>query len=113
MREMMADHLGRNVGKPFAELEPHLQNALRGYGIGPEEWQLLRTAGTLEANGHKYLTPQAGHQIDATAAEALLRARGRKAGGALSLASPAGRRARRAYHAVARPLWSASVAPLR
>jgi hypothetical protein len=76
MREMLADHLGRNIARPFAELEPHLQNALRGYGIGAEEWQLLRSAGTLDANGHKYLTPQAGHQIDA-AAEVLLRARGR------------------------------------
>ena len=76
MREMLADHLGRNIEKPFGELEQHLQNALRGYGIGPEEWQLLRTAGTLDAGGHKYLTPQAGQRIDPGDAEAMLRARG-------------------------------------
>jgi hypothetical protein len=76
MREMLADHLGRNVGQPFAALEQHLQNALRGYGIGSQEWELLRTAGTLDASGHKYLTPQAGQRVDAAAAEALLRSRG-------------------------------------
>ena len=37
-------HLGDNVGKTFDEMDAPLRNALNRYGLGPEEWNIMRQA---------------------------------------------------------------------
>jgi hypothetical protein len=77
IRETAAHQLGRNVGKSFADLDPHLAQMIGKYGIGRAEWDLLRAVPDLPtADGLAYLTPREGLRVDAGGAEALLRSRG-------------------------------------
>lgn len=77
VREMLANNLARNGGKEFGELEPHLSMMLGKYGIGPAEWDLLRSVKDLPTDsGMAFLTPKDATRIDPAAAEAYLRGRG-------------------------------------
>jgi hypothetical protein len=42
----------------LGDIEQHLQNTLQAYGIGRDEWNLLKTSELLNANGRNYLTPR-------------------------------------------------------
>jgi hypothetical protein len=76
-KELIANKLARSLGGQFGDLEGHLQNTLRGYGIGPNEWQLLKQAElTRASSGRVYLTPSAAGTIPADALEAHLRSMG-------------------------------------
>lgn len=75
-REMVANSLARWINKPFDTLERHLQNTLRGYGIGPDEWALLRNGEMTKAGGRSYLTAANPQSIPADALEAHLRSQG-------------------------------------
>ena len=77
IRDMLASNLGRNISKTWEELEPHLSNMLSKYGIGKDEWSLIRNLKDLPTfNGRQYLTPSSVSGVDAQGAESLLRARG-------------------------------------
>ena len=77
VREMLASRLGRSVGKTFDELDPRQSKMLGKYGIGEDEWNLLRAVPNLPVvEGRAYLTPKDATRIESTAAEALLRKRG-------------------------------------
>lgn len=75
-REMVSNTLARWINKPFETLEPHLQNTLRGYGIGPSEWALLRQGEMTKSGNRSYLTPANPQSIPAEALEGHLRGQG-------------------------------------
>ncbi len=80
VREMLANHLARNAGKEFDALDPHLSQILGKYGLGADEWNLLRAVPDLPmSEGRAYLTPRDGLRVDPAGAEALLRSRGQLA----------------------------------
>lgn len=82
-REMSMSMLSRMSGEPFDGLEPHIANTLRKYGIGPEEWDLIRSVEKTQLpNGRAYITPFNAKTAAPAAVEALLRARGEIAAGA-------------------------------
>jgi hypothetical protein len=68
--------LAESASKEFHELEPHLQDMLPRYGIGKELWDLMREVGPVEADGRKYLTPDAAMNIDPAKIEQILRDKG-------------------------------------
>lgn len=77
VRELLAHNLGRSTGQGFDALDGHLQQILGKYGIGSEDWDLLRGVGGLPVvDGRAYLTPKDALRVDPAAAEALLRGRG-------------------------------------
>lgn len=82
-KEAVAYKLGKLSEGEYGAIEPHLRGVLGRYGIGPEEWDLLRQTKLLETpNGAKYLTPKAGLDTDQAAVESLLRQRGQIAAAA-------------------------------
>ncbi len=77
VREMLANRLARDAGKGFADLDPHLAQILRKYGIGPDEWELLRNVPNLRvADGMSYMTPRDALNVDPVQTRILLRNRG-------------------------------------
>lgn len=77
VREMLAHQLGRNTSKEFGALEPHLSQMIGKYGIGKDEWNLLRAVPDLPSeHGYSYMTPKEGIRTDPAAVESLLRSRG-------------------------------------
>lgn len=76
VRETLAHNLGRNLDKDFAALDPHLSQMLGKYGIGEQEWNLLRAVPATQADGRPYLTPRDARAVDRDAVEAMLRERG-------------------------------------
>ena len=77
VRSMLAHNLGRQVGSEYEALSPYLSQMLGKYGIGKEEWDLLRAVPNLPvAEGRAYLTPSMGAHVDDAGVEALLRSRG-------------------------------------
>src|SRR5690606_22381788 len=51
------------AGAKFSDLDPRLQTTLRRYGIGEDEWEVLKFAPTSLADGKKFLTAQGIDQI--------------------------------------------------
>lgn len=77
VREMLAQQLGRSVDKSFAQLDPHLSQMLGKYGLGEEEWNLLRAVKDMPVSeGRRYMTPNMAREIDPEAAQAYATARG-------------------------------------
>jgi hypothetical protein len=77
VKSVLMKRLGRQAHLDFSQIEPHQQAALRGYGIGPEEWGLVRDAHSPSmVEGGRWLTPSDAVNSDPAAAEALLRSRG-------------------------------------
>jgi len=77
VKGVLMSRLGRQVEQEFGEIEPHQQAGLAAYGIGPEEWRLLRGASDPSlVNGRRWLVPSDALGTDKGAAEALLKARG-------------------------------------
>lgn len=77
VREMLASQLGRVTDREFGALDPNLAQMLGKYGIGTEEWDLVRAVPNMPvAEGRRYVTPNAAARADPTAVEALLRSRG-------------------------------------
>ncbi len=54
---IMSHNLARNTDKAFADLHPKLQESLTRYGIGKEQWEVLRQADTRMAGEVEHLTP--------------------------------------------------------
>lgn len=76
-RWMLAHQLGRYSDREFASLGQPLSQMLAKYRIGREEWNLLRQVADLpEAEGMRFLTPDAAMRTEPAAVEALLRGRG-------------------------------------
>jgi hypothetical protein len=77
VKEMASHNLARNLTTAFEQLEPHLNQMLQKYGIGPEEWKLLQgRAGELkEWEGRKYFTPTDALNLDRQQVLDLLQAR--------------------------------------
>lgn len=64
-REMLSNNLARNVGNTFEQLDPHLSQILSRYGLGKNEWELLRNAKNLPTvDGLTYLTPRNALTLD-------------------------------------------------
>lgn len=77
IREMLAHQLGRSTDSEFGALNPRLQNILGKYGLGSDEWNLLRATPDLPTSaGRAYMTPSAASRTDPAAVEALMRSRG-------------------------------------
>ena len=79
VREMLASQLGReaSAGKAFGELDPHLSQMLGKYGLGEDEWDLLRAVPDLTmSEGRSYVTPRDAQRVDLGEVDALLRDRG-------------------------------------
>jgi len=77
MKEMLANKLARDISKPFAELEAHMQQTLKGYGITPEVWELLKSGDLLKTPSNRvYLTSRITDSIDQRGIEALQRSTG-------------------------------------
>lgn len=77
VKSVLMSRLGREIDKDFADIEPHQQNALRHYGIGAEEWQLLRSSSDPSmVEGNRWVTPSDALNSDPAAVEALLRKAG-------------------------------------
>lgn len=74
---MVAQNLANNIGKDFDKLEPHLQSTLMQYGLGPEQWQVLKT-GELHkfSNGDRIMTPAIAKSVSDSSITDMLRARG-------------------------------------
>jgi hypothetical protein len=71
VKAVLSNMLGR--AENFAALNEHQQALLKRYGMNAEDFNLLRAA---EADGRKYLTPDAALRVDDAAVEARLRAAG-------------------------------------
>lgn len=77
VREMLAHKLGRNTNLDFNGLDWHMQQSLGRYGIGADEWNLMRSVDDLTASqGRKYMTPSDIAKIDDGKIGDLLRSRG-------------------------------------
>jgi hypothetical protein len=65
MRSMLAQRLARAEGKSFEELDPHQSQMFAKYGIGPEEWSLLRDIPDKStADGKSFLVPSDVQRVD-------------------------------------------------
>lgn len=83
VKSILMTKLGRNVAKAFDELDPAQANIMRRYGLGPEEWDLLRaTPQELAIDGQRYLTPRAASLVNDASVIPLLQKRGLLAAGA-------------------------------
>ena len=77
VKSVLMSRLGRQIGGAFEDIEEHQQNALTHYGIGPEEWQLIRSSSEPSmVEGNRWVTPSDAINSDPAAVEALLRSRG-------------------------------------
>lgn len=72
IKGMLANNLAENLTKSFDQLDPHLQNMLQKYRIGPDEWEIMRGIDKIHTyNGRNYLTPASvteglGENVDPT-----------------------------------------------
>ena len=58
VKGVLMDRLGRAAGAELDHMEIHQQTALRSYGIGNEEWNLIRSAANpAMVNGRRWVTP--------------------------------------------------------
>jgi hypothetical protein len=58
VKGVLMDRLGRATAATLDQMEPHQQIALRSYGIGDQEWELLRNAADPAiVNGKRWVTP--------------------------------------------------------
>jgi hypothetical protein len=65
-RAMIARHLGMQVDRDFAALEPETRRAFLQYGISPQEWDRLRLAPDhFRIDDRVFLTPDAAHRATA------------------------------------------------
>ena len=77
IREMLAGQLGREADKSFEALDPHLSQMIGKYGLGEDEWDILRAIpGKTVSEGRTYLTPRDAIRADPGEVETLLRDRG-------------------------------------
>ncbi len=77
IREMLAGQLGREAEKSFDALDPHLSQMIGKYGLGEDEWDILRAIpGKTVSEGRTYLTPRDAMRADPGEVETLLRDRG-------------------------------------
>ena len=76
-RFLLSHNLGQSVGKVFEKLDAMHQIMLESYGIGPKEWNLMRSVPELDTlNGNKYLTGRNLANMDVGKIEQNLRAEG-------------------------------------
>jgi hypothetical protein len=77
VKSVLMSRLGRQIDQEFSHVEPHQQAALKAYGIGPEEWRLIRSSSEPSmVEGNRWVTPSDAVNSDPAAAEAVLRSRG-------------------------------------
>jgi hypothetical protein len=77
IKSVLMTRLGRLADQTFDKIDPLQAHVLGRYGIGHEEWDLLRnTAEPLSVEGRRYITPRDALHTDAGEVEALLRSRG-------------------------------------
>ena len=57
-------HLGRQMDKPLANVEPKFQAMMRRYGITDDEWEVMRTVPLEEHGGTTYFRPQNLSNLD-------------------------------------------------
>jgi hypothetical protein len=77
VKSVLMDRLGRASGETFDKIEEHQRVALGSYGIGSDEWDLIRNAaGPAMVNGKRWVTPHDGTASDPAEVEAMLRTRG-------------------------------------
>ena len=77
IREMLAHQLGRSTDVAFDKLDPHLSQMLGKYGIGSNEWDMLRSVENItKSEGRAYMTPKDVGNVDRGKVEAALRASG-------------------------------------
>lgn len=60
----IANHIGRLANKSHQRLPALLKKNLEQYGIGADEWNLIRSAGTRKFDGNEFLTPESVKDID-------------------------------------------------
>jgi hypothetical protein len=79
VRSMVGHNLGRNIGKSFTDLDPHIQRILDQYGVDSTQWSLLQKASAHlpVAEGRAYLTPSVASHIPDTDIEAHLLSSGK------------------------------------
>ncbi len=77
VKSVLMSRLGRQADKDFAGIEEHQRNVLGSYGIGSEEWNLIRGASDpTMVEGQRWMTPTDATKSDPAQVEALLRSRG-------------------------------------
>lgn len=74
VKGVLMDRLGRAAEGTFDQIEQHQRALLASYGIGPAEWELIRSAPTpARIEGRRWVTPHDGATADPAAVEMLLR----------------------------------------
>lgn len=77
VKGVLMDRLGRAAGGAFDAIEEHQRTLLQSYGIGPQEWDLIRNAANpAVVNGNRWVTPHDALASDPVATEAALRSQG-------------------------------------
>jgi|SRR5215472_4736066 len=77
VKSVLMTRLGRMAEQSFDRLDPLQARILNRYGIGTDEWDLLRrTSEPLHVEGQRYITPRDALHTDPEAVKALLEARG-------------------------------------
>ena len=77
VKGVLMDRLGRAVDAPLDQMEIHQRTLLQSYGIGPEEWDLIRGAAEpAMVNGKRWVTPHDGLTADPDKVASLLLQRG-------------------------------------
>jgi hypothetical protein len=51
--------LADRAGRQFGQIEEPLRRAMERHGMGPAEWDILRTAGVVTEGGWRFLSPEA------------------------------------------------------
>jgi len=51
-------YMADQVGKKFTELDKPLQDTMRRYGFGPDNWDIVRNAGLYDYDGSKFMRPE-------------------------------------------------------
>lgn len=74
---VLSAKLGSSLEKEFSQLNPNQAQIMKRYGLGPEEWDLLRKVPNDRViEGNKYLTPKAADSVDEAQVKAILTNRG-------------------------------------
>lgn len=77
VKSVLMTRLGNSVDKSFDALDANQQAVMKRYGLGPEEWDLLRnTKNDLSIEGQRYLTPKHAGDVDSNAVADILKQRG-------------------------------------
>ena len=77
VKGVLMDRLGRAANGPLDNMEIHQRTVLSSYGIGPDEWDLIRSASNPAiVNGRRWVTPHDAMASDPDAVAALLRSQG-------------------------------------